>query len=170
MAEDDVVFFCEDDYLHMSSLMEHVEDLWLRKEEIIASRIKNLNWLSGKLSKRDLFLIPADDPDRYKEDQIKMSFVFLGKNRHWRQVTNTTFTFMTQVRTFKKYKNIFLKTTQGANDGYWSKSVYTPFVYADFLFQNRALCLAPIPSLSAHFHTSSLPPCIDWEAELKKYL
>ncbi len=166
LPDDELVYLCEDDYLHLPNSLKACLDLFENKNEILNKQEQFLLKGSAQLVKRDLFIYPADEPDRYKINEKNLTHLFLGKYNHWRQVSNTTFTFMTTVKTFKKHQRLFVKSTVGANDGFWSKSLFTKWIYGDWFFKNKALCLSPVPSLTAHFHESSLPPFIDWKERI----
>ena len=115
------VYFCEDDYLHQPHAFEFINTLIL-EEENIKLPSKRLNFFLNK--KPNLAIFPCDYPDRYQQNLLQQHFVFITKNCHWRQIANTTFTFLMQAKHVKKYQQVLLKSSVKANDGYLSKKLF----------------------------------------------
>jgi hypothetical protein len=164
----DWVYFCEDDYLHTTDAFEKITTLIKEKDSIIP-----YNWMFKQLlrkreitlfsikryfTKPALIIHPADYPDRYKLEFAAKNFIFQTKNSHWRQITDTTFTFLMEVNQVKKHKKLLLKAANRANDRFLSKNLY-----GRFFFFNKMLCLSPMPSLATHMHTETMSPIINWE-------
>lgn len=166
-AEDgEWIYFCEDDYLHLPDSFSVVNELLENRKTILdtqpaSSLLRFL--LRGNPAKRDLAIFLPDYPDRYFPRERKSSFLFKTSTHHFRQVTNTTFSFITQAATVKKNLKVFLKASHGANDGYLSKCLFSPDLFLDFFSSNRGLCLSPIPGLSTHTHEGTMTPLVDWE-------
>jgi hypothetical protein len=158
--DDEWVYFCEDDYLHRPETFRFIAGLLINKENIRPRKRKwGLFSSSIYFSHPGLVVFPSDYPDRYELKDRDQHFIFHTEDCHWRQVANTTFTFLMQVKDIKKYKKILLKASVGANDGYLSKKLF-----GKNNFIGRSLCVSPIPSLTAHMHINTLPPLIDWRA------
>ena len=51
-----------------------------------------------------------------------------------------------------KFVDIFKASSQGAEDGEFSK-----------IFGESALCFSPLPSLAAHLHIGTMPPYVPWD-------
>jgi hypothetical protein len=122
-----------------------------------------LRFVKIRLDNRPLVIHTPDYPDRYKPKYLRFSLIFLAKYCHWRQITNTTFTFMMQGKTVRRYKDILLRSTFGADDGYLSRKLF-----AGLRFGGKALCLSPIPGVSTHMHDEVMTPLVDWESEVRK--
>ena len=155
------VYFCEDDYLHVPHAFDYIQDFIDHREEILSYRLRtdNLGYLLYRsLKKRPLFIHPPDYPDRYQSHKKRPSFIFHSNYCHWRQITNTTFTFMTEADTLRKYRNLFLKVSHKANDFLLSKKVF-----GRLYLYNRALCVCPLPGLSTHLHEKTMTPLVDWK-------
>ena len=164
------IYFCEDDYLHVPDCFSAVNELLENRNEILDTRPSSAFlrfFLSGSPAKRDLTVFLPDYPDRYFPKERKSSFLFRTRARHFRQVTNTTFSFITEAATVKKNLPVFLKASRGANDGYLSKCLFSPNLFLDFFSRNRGLCLSPIPGLSTHTHEGTMTPLVDWEGLIK---
>lgn len=143
----DVVYFCEDDYIHAKTAIKEMIDTYTR----IKRFAKNEN----------LVLHPCDYPDRYTSHYP--SFVFLGSDRHWRSIAHTTGTFLLPVTILTEYWDKYMNFTNiGANPNI-SEDNSINLVYKD------VLCISPLPSLAIHFqYLHTLSPFIDykswWEA------
>lgn len=138
LHDEEWVYFCEDDYLHQNFSLKWILDF-----------IQNFNY-------ENLFIHPVDYPDRYTrlEDVNTRWHLFKSNHCHWRQIYNTTYTFLCQVKTFKKFFDIFMKSAPDWNDGLFSEQVYK---------RNDVLCLSPIPSLACHMHEVCMSPFVDWK-------
>ncbi|WP_367772854.1 glycosyltransferase [Flavobacterium sp. WC2421] len=162
------IYFCEDDYLHTKDSFKKILNLIKVKDLIVPGRIK-LNQLLRKrtislfsfkryLSKPNLVIHPCDYPDRYTIKYATKNFIFHTKDSHWRQISNTTFTFLIEAKELIKHRKTFIKSSKRANDGYLSATLF-----GRSFFFNKLLCVSPIPSLSTHMHQETMSPIIDWE-------
>jgi hypothetical protein len=162
------IYFCEDDYLHTKDSFKKILNLIKVKDLIVPGRIK-LNQLLRKrtislfsfkryLSKPNLVIHPCDYPDRYTIKYATKNFIFYTKDSHWRQISNTTFTFLIEAKELIKHRKTFIKSSKRANDGYLSATLF-----GRSFFFNKLLCVSPIPSLSTHMHQETMSPIIDWE-------
>ena len=82
----DLVYFVEDDYLHLQKTIEEM----IFTYERISSQIN-----------RELILCPTDYP--YLYTKIDPTTIFLGSARHWRVVDETLCTFLTSTNILEKY-------------------------------------------------------------------
>jgi hypothetical protein len=168
MEDDQWIYFCEDDYLHQQNSFDKIINLIKAKDTIVPGRIqfkqlvrkRTITLLSLKryFSKPNLVIHPCDYPDRYSMKYLSKSFIFHTKDAHWRQITDTTFTFLMEATEVKKYKKILIKSSIRANDRYLSKKLY-----GKSFFFTKLLCVSPIPSLSTHMHTGTMSPVIEWK-------
>ena len=112
----DVIYFVEDDYLHEPNAVFEI----IRSYERLAAVLD-----------QDLTLFPADMPERYRH--IEKTQAFLGSHRHWRTISNTTFTSITSIEILKE-------------------QVY-----------EKVPCLSPVPGLAVHCQqTDEISPFNDW--------
>jgi hypothetical protein len=166
--DEDWVYLCEDDYLHQPQTFLWIQDLIDHREEILLTKPhgllarRRLGDMKGRLSRRSLVIHPPDYPDRYRARERKPSLLFLSQYCHWRQISNTTFTFMAEAKTFKEFRIPLEASVKNADDGYLSKQIY-----AGSNFRSRALALSPIPGLTTHMHEGVMTPLVDWEAIMK---
>ncbi len=159
----DWVYVCEDDYLHAPQAFLWIDDLIANREKILLTksrrsmkRILPIDYRRS-LNTMPLFIHPPDYPDRYKPRERDPSYIFVSRYCHWRQVANSTFTFMAEARTLKKYRSVLEHAATGADDGYMSNNIF-----ARYSFGGRALCLSPIPGVSTHMHEEVMTPLVDW--------
>lgn len=163
--DEDWVYFCEDDYLHRRQTFSYIDNLIQLHQESMPYKARFHSIASFiELRKKDLVIHPCDYPDRYLGKYRRFSFIFHTNDCHWRQITDTTFTFILQTKSIKKYYKILLKSSYNANDRYLSKHLY-----ARYSFMGKALCVSPMPALSTHMHRDTMSPIIDWESIVTQY-
>jgi len=161
IPQEEWIYFCEDDYLHKPECFDYISEFIENKTHYLKTSGKKKNFwnrLVGDLSKADLIIHPPDYPDRYLPYWKRPSYVFISKYCHWRQITNTTHTFLMHSETLHKFKDSIIASSHGPSD-----SVLSQKVYGKFFFQRKAICISPIPGLSCHLHESVLTPIIDWK-------
>jgi len=121
---DDLVYFVEDDYLHM--------------KETFSEMILTYERISSQINK-ELILCPADYP--YLYTKIDHTNIFLGSNKHWRRVEETLCTFCTSKIIIEKYWSKFISMCQFE---------HYPFEEPLHNIYKSEYCLSPIPSLAFH--------------------
>ena len=137
----DLIYFVEDDYLHQGDAIQEMIFTYER--------------LSSQFN-RELFLCPADYP--YLYTKTEPTNVFIGSNKHWREINETLCTFL---------------TSKVIIDKYWEKLIsmcqfeHYPFEQPLHEIYKKEKCLSPIPSLAIHFTNINsvfgLSPNIDWK-------
>ena len=158
---DDWVYMCEDDYLHSPQAFKYISEFIGNKEMYLktSSQKKNyMNRIIGDLSYIPLIIHPPDYPDRYEPPWKRMSFIFLSKYCHWRQISNTTHTILLKSSTLKKFKNQIKASSIGPSD-----SILSEKIYGRILLNNKAICISPIKGLSTHMAEGVMTPLIDWQ-------
>ena len=166
LPKEDWVYMCEDDYLHLPNSFKFLTEFIENKEKYVHSNGKKKNYMNriiGDLSKIPLIIHPPDYPDRYSPEWKRLSFIFLSKYCHWRQITNTTHTFLLQSSTLRKFSKFIKESAEGPSDSKLSEKVY-----GRVLFKNRALCVSPIQGLSTHLTEGVMTPLVDWKLVCKK--
>lgn len=164
--DEDWVYLCEDDYLHQPHTFAYIDEFITNRREIMSYEPRRAAFklfVSG-LNKKDLFIHPADYPDRYKTDWKRHSFIFVSKDCHWRQISHTTFTFMGQVKSLRKFEKHLFHSAHNAHDGYLSRKLY-----GRLFFFGRGIAVCPIPGLATHMHDGVMTPLVDWERLVKHY-
>jgi len=167
LPDDDWVYFCEDDYLHVPQTFEIIQDLLRNGERCSMQYRPRIRSFASFIDpgKLDLVIFPPDYPDRYLGKNRRFSLVFHGERWHWRQVSNVTFTFMLKLSTFRRHRKLLEFSATGANDAHLSRRLF-----GRYHFLGRALCLSPMPALSTHMHMTTMSPVVDWEALVKHRL
>lgn len=174
--ENEWVYFCEDDYLHTPDSFDKIGSLIQERQHIIPGSIKIKQLLRKRqltllsiprfFKKPNLVIFPCDYPDRYKYNYSEKNFIFKTSNSHWRQVSDTTFTFLMKVSDIKRHSKILLNSANRANDRYLSIKLY-----GKYFFLNKLLCVSPIPSVTTHMHIETMSPLMDCKTlvnQLKK--
>ncbi len=160
VPDNDWAYICEDDYLHTPQAFLWIDDLIQNKQEYLGKKPWNqairLNY--SKLYTHPLVIHPPDYPDRYRSRYMRYGLIFLSKFCHWRQISNTTFTFLMEGKTARRYKSILMRSVKGADDGYLSRKLY-----GGLTFRNKAICLSPIPGVATHMHDGVMTPLVDWQ-------
>lgn len=158
--DDDWIYFCEDDYVHVQYAMRYIHNFLKNPCQTMDHEKRLYTWSSFvKLNNKDIVIHPTDYPDRYRGKYRRFSLIFHSNDCHWRQITDTTFTFLMKSSTVKKHKKLLLRCANGANDRMLSKRLY-----GRFTFFNKVLALSPIPGLATHMHRDTMSPLIDWES------
>lgn len=159
-SDDDWVYLCEDDYFHVPHAFEFIDDFLLNRDSILDTEpgAAPNHALTENLRDLPLFIHPPDYPDRYKPTQRRPSFLFVSRHCHWRQISNTTFTFLAQARTIRTFRPLLDRTVDGADDALLSR-----LLYASESYEDKALCISPVPGLATHMHDGVLTPLVDWK-------
>ena len=138
---EDLIYFVEDDYIHETTSLSEI----LYTYERIAS-----------LTKQELIICPTDYPYLYTKSENTR--IFLGENRHWRQVDQTLCTFLTSKKIIDKYWTVLTSMC---------KVEHYPFEKPLHNIYKKELCVSPIPSLAVHFTNVNsiygLSPNVDWK-------
>ena len=138
---EDLIYFVEDDYIHEKISLSEI----LYTYEKIASIIK-----------QELIICPTDYP--YLYTQTENTKIFLGENRHWRQIDQTLCTFLTSKKMVEKYWNELTSMC---------KLEHYPFEKPLHNIYKKELCVSPVPSLAVHFTNINsiygLSPNVNWK-------
>jgi len=145
LPEDDWVYFCEDDYIHVSGallkLQHCIEDV-----------------------KPDLISL-YDHPDRYRDlPQHNLTNgkndIFVSRDHHWRTVPSTCMTFGASVRVLKENGDLFREWT------------YIDFELFPHILGLRGgerpkkyLMVGAIPALATHCELGYTSPVVDWNKQ-----
>ena len=137
----DLVYFLEDDYIHIESALEEMVSSYER----IASQLK-----------KDLFICPADYPFLYMDNE--KTNLLIGSKRHWRTTSKSLMTFMVSKAFIDKYWDIFFKTCSDLNNP-WEK-------YFNEIYE-KEVCISPVQSLTVHITNINsgygLSPFLDYK-------
>ncbi len=159
-ADDDWVYFCEDDYLHRACCMESIDEL-----------LRGAHTYLQPYQQGHLYVHPCDYPDRYMRPDRYTGriddryMVFCSALCHWRQVPSATYTWLTKIGTLRAQWALFRDNLDhharfGTGDQYLGEAVFK---------RSNALCISPVPGLSTHLHEGVMSPLVDWRAEAAHY-
>jgi hypothetical protein len=168
VPDDEWIYFCEDDYLHSPEAIKYISEFIENKEIYLKTSPKKKNYINkmiGDLSKTPLIIHPPDYPDRYLPQWKRLSYIFLSKYCHWRQISNTTHTFLLQSSSLKNFEKQIKASAIGPSDSMLSEKVF-----GRFSFRNKAICISPIKGLSTHMTEGVMTPIVDWELLCCKYI
>jgi len=160
------VYLCEDDYLHTPEAFNYITEFIQNKEKYLETSSKKKNYINriiGDLSKIPLIIHPPDYPDRYMPPWKRLSYIFLSKYCHWRQISNTTHTFLLQSSSIKLFEKEIKKSAIRPSDAKLSEKVY-----GRLFFRNKAICVSPIKGLSTHMTEGVMTPFVDWDLICQK--
>jgi hypothetical protein len=165
--DDEWVYFCEDDYLHQPYTFVRIDELIRNRSEALLFRPgrRFMRLLFRNIEQKPLFIHPTDYPDRYDPGHRQFSLIFMTKSCHWRQISSTTFTFLGEVKSLKKYERHLRESATGARDDHLSRHLFSHVV-----FRGRGLCVSPIPGLATHMTDGVMTPFVDWEASVHELL
>lgn len=143
LPDDEIVYFVEDDYLHLPN-----------SREILLEGLQRVDYVTlyDHIDK----YIPANmggnafiDDGGGEETRI-----FLTKNRHWKLTNSTTMTFATTVKVLREDAPTWLSYTAGTYPRDFD-------CFIELRSKGRTLA-SPIPSLSTHCEPRWAAPLIDW--------
>jgi hypothetical protein len=142
---DGFMFFIEDDYLMVETTIDECIDTYYNVKNLIDAEV---------------LIHPVDYPDRYHNKYTNMhpSYLFLGKQRHWRNVINTT-------GTIGMHKDILLKHWDKYEDftKYGTDPTITEANTINLVYKEH-FCISPVPSLAHHYQfEDTLSPLLPLE-------
>ena len=121
---EDLIFFVEDDYLHLEPMLEEM----ISSYERISSQIE-----------KDIFMCPSDYPYLYMTNE--KTNILIGNKRHWRTINKSLCTFLTSKNLLDKY---WEKLNQNCLDRHDPFEKYINEIY------EKEICISPLKSLSLH--------------------
>ena len=129
----DLIYFVENDYLHIKG--------WVEKVTTLFNTYSNINYVS-LYDHNDKYFLPMYDDLASK--------IFTTKNHHWRNTPSTCGTYIIKNDLFQEDYDIHLNLQGDHNKYLW-------------LAQNRnRFVITPIPGLSTHCMEGLMSPTIDW--------
>ena len=133
IGDKDLVYFLENDYLHLDGWVEKVIDLF--------STFKGLSYVS-LYDHNDKYFLPM------YEDLV--SKIFTTKTHHWRTTPSTCGSFIISKKILEEDYDIL----------YTMIGDHNKFLYLNE--QRNRFVLTPIPGLSTHCMKGLMSPTIDW--------
>jgi glycosyltransferase involved in cell wall biosynthesis len=145
----DLVYFIEDDYLHIPSALQEMIDTW---------------HAFTQLSGREIVLFPYDFTDDYNPPQANI--VAHGSNRHWRTGLWTTNTLFLRPQVVLANWELFEELALKYNPDYSNpeKNVSELSTIGKIWTEGSAMRFSPIPSIALHMQFErQKDPYINWE-------
>ena len=90
--ENEIIYLCEDDYLHYNNCLQHVKDFLKQYPDYVCH--------------------PVDYPNLYVGENNQSSEIILSKNWHWRSIKSTTYTIAFTKKVFNSNYSIFTSITR----------------------------------------------------------
>jgi hypothetical protein len=146
----DLVYFIEDDYLHIESAIDEMVEAYLEFKENIGEEVA---------------IHPFDDPDNYKPNWIEPCMVVYGKKRRWRTNKYSTFTFMCSPSVVRKNWSKFytMATEYGTLWGQMNNVHEGTMI--NKIWREEIKLFTPIPSVALHMqYKEQMDPYLDWRS------
>ncbi|MBI5482371.1 MAG: hypothetical protein HY906_26180 [Deltaproteobacteria bacterium] len=142
IPEDDVIFFMENDYLHVNGWLDKVVELY--DSPIVFD-----------------YVSLYDHPDFYEVDGKPVFPAYRGlraelhvtRTHHWRDAPSTCGTFLVK-------KKVFIEDID-----VWSSRLSDFYAFAYLRTIKRRVLVNPVPGLGTHCMRAALAPTIDWAAQ-----
>lgn len=143
-ADEDLIYFAEDDYLH-------------NPQTFLSKLNAFFKFAEGNLS-NPWFIHPTDYPDQYAR-LLNRCYIFQTETGYWREVFNTTHTFMVRKKDYAKFVDFFREChAEDGNDGKLST-----------IFGKDAFCFSPLPGIATHMHSGTYSNYVDWATMIKDF-
>lgn len=143
-AEDEIVYFVENDYLHKQLSPEVLKQGF----DLGASFV-------SLYDHPDKYLDPSLGGNPYCEGGAEDTRVYITDSCHWKITNSTTMTFASKVSTLKRVESILRKWTTG--------SYPDDFKMFLELREQGELLITSIPGYSTHGETRWLAPLTNWQ-------
>lgn len=85
--ENEIIYLCEDDYLHYNNCLKHIKDFLQQYPNYVCH--------------------PVDYPNLYTDENKQVSEIILSKDWHWRSIKSTTYTIAFTKKVFNFNESIF---------------------------------------------------------------
>jgi hypothetical protein len=144
LSEDEIVYFVEDDYLHLP-----------KSRTVLIEGLERAHYVS-LYDHRDKYIPASMGGNPFIEDDAaELTKVFVTNSVHWKLTNSTTMTFASKVSTLREDSEIWNKYISGTH----------PHDFQCFLdLRDKGRTLAtPIPGYSTHCEPMWAAPLTDWE-------
>ena len=85
--KNEIIYLCEDDYLHYNNCLQHIKDFLKQYSDCVCH--------------------PVDYPNLYTDENKQVSEIILSKNWHWRSIKTSTYTIAFTKNIFDENYSIF---------------------------------------------------------------
>lgn len=146
----DLVYFVEDDYLHIETAIDEMADSYVNFKKNIGHEVA---------------LHPFDDPDNYKPRWIEPCRIVYGKNRRWRTNAYSTFTFMCSPEMVRKNWSVFYTMATEYGTVWGENNNIHEGTMINRIWRNDVTLFTPIPSVALHMqYSEQMDPYLDWKS------
>lgn len=148
----ELIYFVEDDYLHVSAAIT----------EMLAAH----PLFREKLGGREVALHPYDDPKNYWSPIFSRQDcrVVYGTKRHWRTNTHTTNTCWVEAGTLRRNWDIFERLARYSSTPYGQQHHIFEDSTINEIWRTQVSLFTPIPSLALHLQFEEhKDPYLDWQ-------
>lgn len=139
---DEIIYFLENDYLHVEHWLDKVVELYDSQVEF--------DYLS-LYDHTDFYETESKPP--YPVFRDLRSRLHVTKTHHWREAPSTCGTFLLQ-------KHVLLEDMR-----VWTSRLSDFYAFTYLSTLKRRILVTPVPGLSTHCMTGCLAPTIDWGGE-----
>jgi len=143
MADNDTVYFLENDYLHKPDSRIILEEGFTLGASFVSL-----------YDHPDKYLSPDKGGNPYCQGGAEDTRVYLTESCHWKITNSTTMTFAAEVKTLKENEGILRKYTAGTHPNDFQ-------MFLELRSLNKLL-ITPIPGYATHGETAWLSPLTDW--------
>lgn len=144
MDADEIIYFVEDDYLHLKN-----------SRQVLLEGMSRADYIS-LYDHPDKYMLPAYGGNPYiGDDCAEETKVFLTNTTHWKLTNSTTMTFASKVKTLREDESIWRKHITGI-----CPRDFDAFI--ELRTKGRTLA-TPIPGYSTHCDVQYPSPLINWE-------
>jgi hypothetical protein len=147
-TEDQVVYFIEDDYLHLPG-----------SPQALLEGLEIADYVSLYDHKDKYLNVNEGGPNPFVQSGGELTRVVRTKCAHWKVTNSTTMTFAATVKVLRQDRNIWDRHTRGRTPNDFS-------AFMDLACRSRRL-ITPIPSYSTHCEPAFAAPGIDWASVAK---
>jgi hypothetical protein len=143
LPDDEVVYFVEDDYLHLP-----------KSRTVLLEGLDRANYVS-LYDHHDKYIPASNGGNPFiDDDAAELTKVFVTKTTHWKLTNSTTMTFATHISTIREDEPIWSKHIVGAHPNDFR-------CFLELRDMGRTLA-TPIPGYSTHCEPMWASPLIDW--------
>lgn len=143
IGRDDLIYICEDDYIHVRNWHQCVMDLFQSHPEFLATTYVTL------YDHPDKYIESIQPVKHYITDKYRL---YISNHRHWRQTPNGCGNFIVAAKLFNRDWEIMKVHYDGER--------------SRLLGEAGRQYLSPIPGVSSHMHRSFPSPIINWREQL----
>lgn len=141
-----IVYFCEDDYIHKEGCSKALAD---------AFNVDGVHYATG-YDHPDKYLHPNSGGNPYVQHNGEVSKICVGKLSHWKTTNSTTMTFACKVKTVCEDYDVYRKY---CHTGY----PHDFEMFLDLCRNRKRILVSSIPAQSTHCELGVLAPLVNWE-------